>query len=103
MSTSPAFEWLCGVLPRYTALSALQARGTVRLMLQDAGIDPRNVRKDQMIVLLIRQLHVELTKRRISHAGNLGSELAALLLSTPVNESAAPDTPEMVFLRLGRS
>ena len=102
MNTSPAFEWLSAELSRCTALSSLQARGTIRLMLEDAGISPRGLRKDQLLVLLHRQLPIELRKRRIDSAANLGSELAARLLRTPLPETAPTDSPEAVFARLGR-
>jgi len=101
VTTSPAFEWLSAELPRCTALSSLQARGTVRLMLQDVGIDPRGLRKDQLMVLLRRQLPVELKKRHIASDANLGAELAARLLSTPLREPRRGDSPEAVFARLG--
>lgn len=101
MNTSPAFEWLSAELPLCTPLSSLQARGTVRLMLQDAGIDPRGLRKDQLLVLLRRQLPLELRKRRIQAHPNLGDELVARLRRTNLSEPTQADTPETVFARLG--
>lgn len=103
MNTSPAFEWLSKELPRYTALSPLQARGTIRLMLQEVGIDPRALRKDQLLVLLHRRLPLELRKRRIEAAADLVNELTARLRSTPLSESEQPDTADSVFGRLGRT
>lgn len=102
MSTSPAFEWLSAELPLCTPLSTLQARGTVRLMLQDVGIDPCELRKDQLLILLRRQLPLELRKRRIQTDPKLGDELIARLRRTQLHESAPADTPEAVFARLGR-
>mgnify|MGYP000308260136 CR=1 FL=1 len=54
MSGSPAFEWLCSELQQRTKLTQVQARGTVRLMLSDAGLDPNHLRKNQLLVLIER-------------------------------------------------
>ena len=39
MSAGEAFEWLCAELERSTALDRLEARGTVRLTLREAGFE----------------------------------------------------------------
>ena len=70
-------------------------------MLQEAGIDPRGLRKDQLLVLLHRKLDAELRKRHIASDAKLGAELAARLLRTPLRESAQRDSPEAVFARMG--
>lgn len=103
MSTSPAFEWLAAELARTTTLSPLQARGTVRHMIADAGFDPRNLRKQQLVVLLERQLNAELDRRGVAHTPTFGPDLASLLRRTPLDETHVADRPEDVFARLGRA
>ena len=102
MSGSPAFEWLCSELQQRTKLTQVQARGTVRLMLSDAGLDPNHLRKNQLLVLIERQLLAELKKRRIVHLDILAGELAARLRMTALDESKQPTDHETVFSRLGR-
>lgn len=102
MSGSPAFEWLCSELQQRTNLTQVQARGTVRLMLSEAGLDPNHLRKNQLLVLIERQLLTELKKRRIIHLDILAGELAARLRMTALDESQQPTDPETVFSRLGR-
>lgn len=102
-STSPAFEWLAAELVQTTTLSPLQARGTVRHMIADAGFDPRSLRKQQLIVLIERQLNTELDRRGIAHPPTYGADLAALLRRTLLDESRVADRPEDVFARLGRA
>ena len=48
MSTSAAFDRVAGRLGEWTQLDALAARGTVRLMLKEAGLEVASVSPSQM-------------------------------------------------------
>jgi hypothetical protein len=102
MADAVVFEWLTHELEKRTSLTRNEARGTVRLVLKDAGLDPATVRARQMMVVVERLLAGQLKKRGIARAdalcAALGSELAAGGL-----EASEPDadTPYDVFERLG--
>ena len=46
MANSTAFEWLCEQLETHTSLDRLEARGTVRLTLKEAGLEASRVSFD---------------------------------------------------------
>jgi hypothetical protein len=60
MLESPAFAWTCLELERETSLSPLVARGTVRLALRQAGLQPQSVSGEQMAIVLREILPQEL-------------------------------------------
>jgi hypothetical protein len=100
MASSTAFEWICQELESATSLERLEARGTVRIALKQAGLEATSVTGEQLAVVLSRVLPGELTSRGIDAAESLCQQLAAGLDRIP----AAPDqgdTPETVFARLG--
>ena len=76
MAESSIFEWLSGALEGRTALSRIEARGTIRLVLKDAGLDPSSVRGLQMQVVVERLLPLALKKRGVAGAEELCRELA---------------------------
>ncbi|MCC6216110.1 MAG: hypothetical protein IT376_14695 [Polyangiaceae bacterium] len=82
MAESPVFEWVSLELEKRTALSRLEARGTLRLVLREIGLAPASVSVKQMQVVAQRVLAPALEKRRVAAAGALcaalSDELAAL-------------------------
>lgn len=77
MAESDAFDWVSTELERHTTLSRLEARGTIRLLLKDLGLDPSSVSAQQMVVVVERLLAPALSKRRVPDAAPLCAELAA--------------------------
>ncbi len=97
-----AFEWVAARLERETELGRLEARGTVRLALKQAGLEARSVSAWQMQVVLRRVLPEELRRRGVADAGRLCEQLAAgLPAGEPDGEEERPATPESIFRRLG--
>ncbi len=105
MAESKVFDWVAGELQRRTQLSSLEARGTLRLVLKDAGLDATSVAAFQMDVVLKRLMPAALTKRRVAGAPELCAALAADLSSAAIASGPAKDTAYDVFERLdgGRS
>ena len=68
MLGSPAFAWTCAEIERATALSELVARGTVRLALKQAGLEPQSVSGDEMAIVLREILPRELAARAVADA-----------------------------------
>lgn len=99
MSDAPAFEHVCEEIEARTALDRLQARGTVRLALKEAGLDPGSVSPVQLAVVLQRVLPAALGARGVQDAASLCDALRTSLRG--IAAGPATDTPEAVFARLG--
>ncbi len=101
MSESRAFDHICGALESRTTLSRLEARGTVRLALKEAGLDASSATAHQMSVVVERIMPGELRSRGIGDADSICRDLVRALASLPSDRTA--ETPESVFGRLGGS
>jgi hypothetical protein len=102
MAASTAFEWLCEALESETSLDRLEARGTVRQSLKEAGLTAASVTGKQLAVVAERVLPSELEARGIE-----GAEAVCLRLAGQLGQltdgSEQADSPEAVFARLGGS
>ncbi len=100
MADSAAFDFACEQLEAQSSFDRLEARGTIRLALKEAGLEARNVSPDQMKVVVQRVLPKELEQRGIDGCESICSDLARGL-----DGLAAPqpkvDSPDAVFARLG--
>jgi hypothetical protein len=101
VSESPAFDHTCEMLESKTKLSRLEARGTVRLALKEAGLDAGSVTARQLSVVFERIMPGELRSRGIGDADSICRDLVRSLATLPSDRTA--DTPESVFGRLGGS
>jgi hypothetical protein len=99
MAEASAFDRVCGEIERATALSQLEARGTVRLALKQAGFDARSVAPHELAVVVRKLLPRELELRGIAGGGALCERIAAGLSADA--PEARRETPEDVFRRLG--
>jgi hypothetical protein len=101
MADAAVFDWICTELEARTSLDRLEARGTVRLALKEAGLEARTVTADQMKVVLERVLPKELVARGIEDAESVCAGLAPGLASLEARPGV--ETPDTVFARLGDS
>ena len=101
MADLTAFEHACESLERLTELSRLEARGTLRIALKEAGLDPASVKAAELRVVARMVLPNELAARGIADAESICERLRSELAE--VQDSAGIDTPEAVFARLGSS
>ena len=101
--SEPIFEFVATALQESTTLDKLSARGTLRIALRNAGLDPREVTRDQMRVVLERVMPQELISRGIEGAPGLCAALAGSLdgLANEPSPGRA-ETVEEIFRRLGR-
>jgi len=99
MAESAAFEAACTCLEQSGALDRLAARGTIRLALKQAGLEPKTVSARQLGVVLEKLLPAELTSRGISAPDELIRRISKALEN--VDGGARGDTPEAIFARLG--
>lgn len=104
MAGSTAFEWLCSALEESTTLERLEARGTVRIALKEAGLEPRAVTPSEMRVVAQKVLPRELRQRGVQNEGALCERLVAGLdVLEGQSTAASTDTPDAIFRRLGGS
>ena len=99
MADAPAFDWVCNELEQQTSLDRLEARGTVRIALKEAGLDARSLTPDQMKVVLDKLLPKELESRGVSNSEGVCRTLASGMASLGGGDSGV-ETPEEVFRRL---
>jgi hypothetical protein len=102
MAGSSAFEWLCTALEESTTLERLEARGTVRIALKEAGLEPRTVTPSELRVVAQKILPRELRNRGVANEAALCDRMVAglqVLESQP--GGGATDTPDAIFRRLG--
>jgi hypothetical protein len=79
----------------------LEARGTLRIALKQAGLDPASVKADELCVVARMVLPQELAARGIADTESLCERLRSGLAE--IQDSAGVDSPEAVFARLGGS
>jgi hypothetical protein len=100
MADSAAFEWVCGELEDTTSLSGLEARGTVRLALKQAGLEAKRVKVSEMAVVLNKMMPAELVSRGVEDGEGCCAGLVAGLNAAGLTDEAT-ESPEAVFSRLG--
>ncbi len=102
MADAAAFAFLCNELESASNLSRLEARGTMRLALKDAGLEAHSVTRDQMCVVVEKLLGSELQCRGIENIDYLCHSLLAGLaaLSDDLADGGRYQSAEDVFKRL---
>lgn len=102
MAGSQAFEWLCEAIEAGTSLERLEARGTVRIALKEAGLDARSVTPAELAVVVQKILPRELGQRGVADEGALCERLRSGLGHLEVDVGrAATHSPDAIFRRLG--
>jgi hypothetical protein len=100
MATS-IFDLAADELETRSDFEKLEARGTVRLALKSAGLDPREVTASQMAVVFTRVMPKELAARGVESPDSICEAIVGVLKSTHVvNDESNASSPEEVFRRL---
>jgi hypothetical protein len=99
MAEESTFEFLCNELERESSLERLEARGTVRIALKKAGIDPLSATPRELAVVAENVLPDELAARGIDDPRALCGALAKRVSKHDADETR--ETPEAIFARLG--
>ncbi|MAF29509.1 MAG: hypothetical protein CL819_09835 [Croceicoccus sp.] len=101
MAESGAFSWLCAELERTSGFSRLEARGTVRLTLKQAGLRAEDLTPTQAASVVEKLLPGELAARGVADAELLCRGLAhAVAVLRDERSGIAPDE---VFRQLART
>lgn len=102
MAGSQAFEWLCEAIETGTSLERLEARGTVRIALKDAGLEARTVTPTELAVVVQKVLPRELRQRGVADEAALCERLCSGLRNLELSGvRTAPESPDAIFRRLG--
>jgi hypothetical protein len=99
MADSAAFEAACACLEQASSLNNLEARGTIRIALKEAGFDAKTATPQVLGTVVRRLLPAELRSRRIADPEAICTKIALALdgmSAEPVSETA-----DAVFERLG--
>jgi hypothetical protein len=100
VADSSVFDWLCTRLEESSALNRLETRGTIRLVLREAGLEAKTVTSEQIAVVIEKLLPGELSARGVEDADALCVSIAGDVRQLEVG-SGGSDSPEDIFRRLG--
>ena len=98
MSDGHAFLALCDALESSTSLDRLESRGTVRLALKQAGLDPAGASPAQLAVVVEKLLPAELESRGVDPG--VTEALARMLYDMTDPAATSVESPEAVFSRI---
>jgi hypothetical protein len=101
MADASLFDAVADALEARAGLDALATRGTLRLALKSAGLDPKTVTREQMRVVLERVLPRELESRGVTDAGEVCKALGDVVRRAQPESGGPRDAaPEDVFRRM---
>jgi hypothetical protein len=96
---SLAFTVACEVVERLSGLTSVQARGSVRLALREAGLFDSQVTSSQLSVVARGMLVRELRAGGVADAEAVCEQVRARIAAVP--DVTSDDSPDAVFARLG--
>ena len=100
MAEANLFDAVADDLVARTRLDALTARGTLRLALKSAGLDPKLVTALQMHVVLERVLPRELETRGVADSREVCEALAEAVRRVEATSGPRSAAPEDIFRRM---
>lgn len=97
------FEFVAAKLQDLTDLDQLEARGTLRIALKEAGLDARSATAEQFAVMLEKTMPRELEARGVSDPEGLCAGVIGSVRGFAQSGGGTPaaESPEDVFRRLG--
>ncbi|MCL4683682.1 hypothetical protein KJ059_02910 [Myxococcota bacterium] len=103
MADPTVFDFAAAQLEQHTSLDKLAARGTVRLALKSAGLDPSAVGTRHMLVVLKSVLPDELQRRGVEDAATVCQSISEALVKAGLSSEATDgaDRAAAIFARLG--
>jgi hypothetical protein len=99
MSDSPIFELVCEQVESAARLSRLESRGTVRLMLKEVGLDPKQVGKGAAMLTVHRFLEQALRVRGVADSARVKDQVLQALRDSKLEDPDGQD-PEAIFGRI---
>ena len=103
METS-LFDLAAQKLEQHTGFSQLEARGTLRIAVKSAGLDPKSITLDEFRVVFEKLMPAELEQRGVSDTEGTCATVMRDLESAPIDAAdSSSSSPDDVFRRLARS
>jgi hypothetical protein len=99
MADSAAFEAACACLEQSSSLNHLEARGTIRIALKEAGFEAKTATARILGAVVRRVLPTELRSLKVADPEAISTKIALML--DGMNSEPASETAEAVFKRLG--
>src|SRR5262245_59932063 len=99
MSDSPIFELMCEHVESEAKLSRLEARGTVRLMLKEVGLDAQEVSKGAAMLAVDRFLEQALRVRRVADPEQVKLRVLQAVRASTLEGPEGAD-PASIFSRI---
>jgi hypothetical protein len=98
------FDFAAECLKRHTGFSRIEARGTLRIALKSAGLEPKGLSINELRVVFEKLMPGELETRRVSDVAAVCSAVIDDLANAPAPADVAPTSDlDEVFARLGRN
>ncbi len=94
------FDAVADALEARTDLDKLEARGTVRLALREAGLEARSVTAEQICVVVEKLMPAELRSRGISAPEGVCAALCEAARRCASDPGPGDSSPEEIFRRL---
>ena len=102
METS-LFDLAAQKLEQHTGFSQLEARGTLRIAVKSAGLDPSSLALDELRVVFEKLMPGELDQRGVKDTEGACAAVMRDLESAPIDTTdSASSTPDDVFRRLAK-
>ena len=96
------FDFAAERLEHHTGFSRIESRGTLRLALKSAGLEPKSLSLDELCVVFEKLMPGELEQRGVSDAAPTCRAVIDDLANSPTpTEAASPSDVDGIFRRLG--
>jgi len=103
MGTS-LFDFAAQKLEQHTGFSQLEARGTLRIAVKSAGLDPKSLSVDELRVVFEKLMPGELEQRGVGDTLSTCAAVMRELENAPIAEGDAnSNNPDDVFRRLAKA
>jgi len=98
------FDLAAQKLEQHTGFSQLEARGTLRIALKAAGLNPRSLTLDELRVVFQKLMPGELEQRGVNDTASACTAVMRNLENTPIAAAnASPSNPDDIFRRLAKT
>lgn len=95
------FDTAAARLEQHTDFDRLEARGTLRIALKEAGLDPKSLTLDQLRVVFETLMPPHLETRAVANAVEVCRVVIAELAESGVSERGRVNNADAIFSRLG--
>ncbi|MBW2542788.1 MAG: hypothetical protein JRF15_11910 [Deltaproteobacteria bacterium] len=101
---TPLFDFAAQKLEQHTGFSQLEARGTLRIAVKSAGLEPKSLTVAELRVVLEKLMPGELEQRGVKDTLSVCSAVLRDLEDAPIAESDSDSSnPDDIFRRLAKA